>query len=71
LIPLLAIDGLRYELTGLVSASGDFSLALRSETSGPTSYFVDITAAAIPVPAAIWLFGPALGLIGWMRRKSL
>jgi hypothetical protein len=24
---------------------------------------------AVPVPAAIWLFGSALGLIGWMRRK--
>jgi hypothetical protein len=24
----------------------------------------------IPVPAAIWLFGSALGLLGWMRRKE-
>ncbi len=23
----------------------------------------------IPVPAAVWLFGSALGLLGWMRRK--
>jgi len=69
LIPLLAIDGLRYELTGLVSASGDFSLALRSETSNNSNYFVDITAAAIPVPAAVWLFGSALGLLAWVRRR--
>jgi len=24
----------------------------------------------VPIPAAIWLFGSALGLIGWMRHKS-
>lgn len=25
--------------------------------------------SVVPVPAAVWLFGSALGLLGWMRRK--
>ncbi|TFG86588.1 MAG: hypothetical protein E4H19_05190 [Chromatiales bacterium] len=26
---------------------------------------------AIPVPAAVWLFGSALGMLGWIRRKAI
>jgi len=26
--------------------------------------------SAVPVPAAVWLFGSALGLLGWIKRKS-
>ncbi len=29
-----------------------------------------VTATLVPVPAAVWLFGSALGLLGWMRRKA-
>lgn len=29
----------------------------------------DIGAGVVPVPASAWLFGSALGLLGWMRRR--
>lgn len=28
------------------------------------------TMSTVPVPAAAWLFGSAIGLLGWMRRKA-
>ena len=31
---------------------------------------VTIDTAVVPVPAAVWLFGSALGLLGWIRRKA-
>jgi hypothetical protein len=30
-----------------------------------------IAVTTIPVPAAIWLFGSALGLLGWARRRGI
>jgi hypothetical protein len=28
------------------------------------------TVSTVPVPAAVWLFGSALGMLGWRRRKT-
>jgi hypothetical protein len=38
--------------------------------SGNPDRFMTGTVTAVPVPAAIWLFGSALAGLGWMRRKQ-
>lgn len=35
------------------------------------AHWLEFTSAApIPVPAAVWLFGSAVGLLGWARRRA-
>ncbi len=42
-------------------ATFDFNFALGSGGG---------TVSPVPVPAAVWLFGSAIGLLGWMRRRT-
>lgn len=35
-----------------------------------TAGTIDLTISAVPLPAAIWLFGAALGGLGFMRRRA-
>jgi hypothetical protein len=39
-------------------------------TYGLTPVLDNITLQAVPVPAAVWLFGSGLGLLGWFRRRQ-
>jgi len=58
----------------LETLSGRFNLQagdlvyINSDASGTATAF---SSSVVPVPAAVWLFGSALGLMGWMRRKSI
>lgn len=40
-----------------------------NSVNGPIGECSDWVGVAIPVPAAVWLFGSAIGLLGWMRRR--
>lgn len=31
---------------------------------------IDVNVSVVPVPAAVWLMGSAVGLLGWMRRRA-
>ncbi|MFW2405895.1 MAG: VPLPA-CTERM sorting domain-containing protein [Gammaproteobacteria bacterium] len=70
LIGILTLDGVRYQLDGTVTPGGGDNLLLTVQTGNNSIYEIAITTAAVPVPAAVWLFGSALGLLGWMRRRA-
>jgi len=44
---------------------------LCADAQGFTSYIRTSLEAPIPIPAAAWLFGSALGLLGWLKRRSV
>jgi hypothetical protein len=50
-------------LTASTSASGEYAMVQKKLGA------VSIEITAVPVPAAVWLFGSGLGLLGWMRHR--
>jgi len=38
--------------------------------SSEATYMVTMSFSLVPVPAAVWLFGSALGALGWRRRRK-
>jgi hypothetical protein len=48
----------------------DLSITGISLPQGRIYIGLDNVSIAVPLPAAVWLFGSALGLLGWMRRKA-
>lgn len=61
------IDGSTVNILALINENGFFDITVGDETM--VDYF-RLTYSAVPVPAAVWLFGSGLlGLIGTARRK--
>jgi len=46
------------------------SIGVGAGSGGFPPSTASIVARPIPVPAAVWLLGSALGLLGWIRRKT-
>jgi hypothetical protein len=67
LVAALSLDGDGYRLDGNLSSFGT-NFTLTSQTLNNSVYTVDFT-TVVPVPAAVWLFGSALGLLGFLRRR--
>lgn len=47
------------------------TLVMSNAQSGVAGYGITLVVSnPVPVPAAVWLFGSALGLLGWARRRT-
>jgi len=69
LIPNLSLDGVAYELFGTVNGPFGDSFTMTVETGNASTYTMNFS-TVVPVPAAVWLFGSALGLLGWIRSRA-
>ncbi|RLA44001.1 MAG: hypothetical protein DRR42_20995 [Gammaproteobacteria bacterium] len=68
-------DAFFNEIMSLTGGTGMITLNAHSFTpinaSGLFSAVTTLELTAVPVPAAVWLFGSALGFLGWIRRKTI
>lgn len=62
----LGATGISYLLVGAPPEA-----SLGSLTAGSSQFYIDsFDATVVPIPPAVWLFGSALGLLGWMKRRT-
>ena len=54
--------------TGFIAASSILPLGNFGSPGFAGNSTIDLS--AIPLPAAVWMFGSALGMLGWARRKA-
>jgi len=57
-VTLPNVQNIRWQLQTLFDADGNTEILRLTAT------------AAVPVPPAVWLFGSALGVLGWVRRRQ-
>jgi hypothetical protein len=72
--PFSNLDGTAYwSSTGSASRAWTLNFVSGSQGGdiGGATAVSALTTSAVPVPAAVWLFGSALGLLGWIRRRRM
>lgn len=53
-----------------VADGSQSTIEFAGTNSGWNGFYIDnVDVSVVPIPAAMWLFGSALGLMGVMRRK--
>ncbi len=58
-------------LSSGISAAGSNAMSISTNSDEFGWVFTTLlTTPTVPVPAAVWLFGSALGVMGWLRRKA-
>jgi hypothetical protein len=67
---VLSFQGVSSEFYGFSDSLGLTNISFQNLTGTGNYSFDNITTTSVPVPAAVWLFGSALGGLGWLRRKQ-
>ncbi len=67
--------GWQNQSLSFLATASEMDLSFRAASGDPINPRIDlgldgVTLAIAPIPAAVWLFGSALGLLGWIRRKK-
>ena len=71
---VLFLDAIKYRLLlDFDPTFTQFNGQLVGQTSNNSMIFANLSnvAGVVPVPAAVWLMGSALGLLGWIRRRAM
>lgn len=73
---VMPMDEFFFDSANDVAVSLQNTLSAFTDANGERAWiqkklsFVASTQPIVPVPAAVWLFGSALGLLGWVRRRQ-
>ncbi len=62
------LNNVSYIAIGAPPSIGDLGPILQG--GGAQFYIEELNVTPVPIPAAVWLFGSALGILGWRRRKG-
>jgi hypothetical protein len=72
LLGVLSLDMVRYRLfLDFNPVFSAFTGSFIGQTGNNSLVYATLNSTLVPVPAAVWLMGSAIGLLGWVRRRSL